>query len=638
MNCTGAVRVLTSFKLSLALTVLLSALIGSVPAAADDFIRDSGSNVINSGLGIVGIGFREPGSVIVFNDGVGDSLRPEFALGLAGLNWDPDLGLPPDLSDSPATLDLAFGVAIGHGPGSGSLIRGLNRDGETVGISIGHGARGSFILSGGAVSHVGVSTNGGTVPAASFCCDNYVANAVGSAGQIVVRDADSNLTLFGTDGHGGNLVVGNGVFVDRIDPIPDFGKIGATTVATVEVLRGGELVADDLSIGPNFGDLGPMIATFSVSGIDFDTDPARPAMVDISGFVTVGGGFDAPLVETTAATLNVLDGGEMAVGGMAVGGTVGAVNVLGPGSLLDAGTLLTIANTHLLPDGATFTPSGDSRVALCQGTIAADTINVGVEGTLRNGGTVVESTVGETQVTNIDGELIIGCSLATVIFPGVLHLGATARVLMEVDATGASDQILANTLLVEDGATINVAVNENADLSGAVLQLLNVASPDPQAENPVTLEIATVGSQAPPVTIDVALNETSGELNLSFDEGGVPVLSSEIVVKIRAKDDDEFRVKFLSLNGFDARQIDPATIVLEVEGLSPGGGDDDDEGDQVSCRQKDVNGDGVIDLKCRVDAESFDLDDGFSGVVTVVAESFSGVILTGNDRVRVRDD
>jgi hypothetical protein len=68
-----------SCRFSLALTVIGSVLIGSGPAAADDFIRDSGSNVINSGLAIVGIGFREPGSVIVFSDGVGDPFKVEFA-------------------------------------------------------------------------------------------------------------------------------------------------------------------------------------------------------------------------------------------------------------------------------------------------------------------------------------------------------------------------------------------------------------------------------------------------------------------------------------------------------------------------------------------------------------------------------
>jgi len=498
----------------------------------------------------------------------------------------------------PATLNVARGgtvdagafIGIGHRTGSkaitkvdgaGSLLRARGKDED-----FGDSPAGIAVGSRNGTGYLEV-TGGGEVlidPQGSDAATNPAYIVIGGSGSdprgkgaATVRGADSRIRIAANNGH---LAVGRS---DR---------------GTLSIFEGGAVVLEE----PGGG--------LTVTAVGREEGKNYP----------ISGNSGDGLTDVTLPDAS------------------GEVYVDGVGSELDAGDLLAIGHDVDLST-ATVLPGGRGLVEICNGgTVKADTIEVAAGSTLRDGGIIDVHTAGETQVTNVNGELIVGCSLATVVFPGVLNLGPTATVVMEIDETGASDQIVANTITVEEGAVISVTVDENLDLATTEVTLVTITSEAQQQEDPIAIEISTEGSEEPPTVIETSVNEP-GDINLGFDEsGGATVFSSNITIDVKPGSDDNsinldsagvIPVAIVSLNGFDARRVNPATIELNGAQVKLVG-----KKEKALCHQDDIDGNGSIDLVCQVETQQFLVEPG-ADTVTLTAETFSGSAVSGQDYVTI---
>ena len=88
-------------------------------------------------------------------------------------------------------------------------------------------------------------------------------------------------------------------------------------------------------------------------------------------------------------------------------------------------------------------------------------------------------------------------------------------------------------------------------------------------------------------------------------------------------------VAILSSPTFDARQIDPATVLLAGAAVRLIG-----QANKYSCSAKDANGDGLVDLVCHVETAKFLIQPGDS-IAVLEAKTFGGQSVRGEDSIRI---
>jgi hypothetical protein len=99
-------------------------------------------------------------------------------------------------------------------------------------------------------------------------------------------------------------------------------------------------------------------------------------------------------------------------------------------------------------------------------------------------------------------------------------------------------------------------------------------------------------------------------------------------VPINLKSEGVTPVAILSTPGFDATQVNPATIDLSsAPVMSVGGG-------QFSCSAQDVNGDGLPDLVCQIISDQLKLGPTSTQAV-LTGMTFAGAFIQGTEAIRV---
>lgn len=116
-----------------------------------------------------------------------------------------------------------------------------------------------------------------------------------------------------------------------------------------------------------------------------------------------------------------------------------------------------------------------------------------------------------------------------------------------------------------------------------------------------------------PVGIDIKPGSTPNTINLGSN-GVVPVA-------------------ILSSDTFDATQVDPATVALAGAGVALRG-----KGTNYLTIEKDVNGDGFIDLEVKVETENLDpgtFQDGSAVLTGNLLPDFGGTPIEGSDTITI---
>lgn len=88
-------------------------------------------------------------------------------------------------------------------------------------------------------------------------------------------------------------------------------------------------------------------------------------------------------------------------------------------------------------------------------------------------------------------------------------------------------------------------------------------------------------------------------------------------------------VAILSSPRFDATQVGPASVTLAGAKVSLIG-----KADKYACHSEDVNGDGLLDLVCKVVTAQFLIQTGDS-VAVLEAETFNGEHIRGEDSIQI---
>jgi hypothetical protein len=89
-------------------------------------------------------------------------------------------------------------------------------------------------------------------------------------------------------------------------------------------------------------------------------------------------------------------------------------------------------------------------------------------------------------------------------------------------------------------------------------------------------------------------------------------------------------VAILSTDSFDATQVDPATVALAGAGVALRG-----KGTNYLTIEKDVNGDGLIDLEVKVETENLDPGTFQDGSAVLTGSTYGGQAIEGSDTITI---
>ena len=87
-------------------------------------------------------------------------------------------------------------------------------------------------------------------------------------------------------------------------------------------------------------------------------------------------------------------------------------------------------------------------------------------------------------------------------------------------------------------------------------------------------------------------------------------------------------VAILSSSDFDATTVDPDTVELAGAGVAMRG-----KGDKYLAHEEDVNGDGLLDLVCKVETENLDPETFQYGFVDLTGQTYDGASIKGEDEI-----
>jgi len=89
-------------------------------------------------------------------------------------------------------------------------------------------------------------------------------------------------------------------------------------------------------------------------------------------------------------------------------------------------------------------------------------------------------------------------------------------------------------------------------------------------------------------------------------------------------------VAILSTDTFDATQVDPATVSLAGAGVALRG-----KGTNYLTTERDVNGDGLIDLEVKVETENLDPGTFQNGSAVLTGSTYDGQAISGMDEITI---
>ena len=87
-------------------------------------------------------------------------------------------------------------------------------------------------------------------------------------------------------------------------------------------------------------------------------------------------------------------------------------------------------------------------------------------------------------------------------------------------------------------------------------------------------------------------------------------------------------VAILSSSDFDATTVNPDTVELAGSGVAVRG-----KGNKYLAHEEDVNGDGLLDLVCKVETENLDPDAFQYGFVDLTGQTYDDVFIVGEDEI-----
>ncbi len=87
-------------------------------------------------------------------------------------------------------------------------------------------------------------------------------------------------------------------------------------------------------------------------------------------------------------------------------------------------------------------------------------------------------------------------------------------------------------------------------------------------------------------------------------------------------------VAILSSSDFDATTVNPDTVELAGAGVAMRG-----KGDKYLAHEEDVNGDGLLDLVCKVETDNLDPETFQYGFIDLTGETYDGVPIKGEDEI-----
>ena len=124
----------------------------------------------------------------------------------------------------------------------------------------------------------------------------------------------------------------------------------------------------------------------------------------------------------------------------------------------------------------------------------------------------------------------------------------------------------------------------------------------------------------PEIVIDVAIDIKPNSDQNTINLGSAGVIPGVIPVAI------------LGSETFDATTVDETTIFLAGARVKLAG-----QSGEFSCQERDVNNDGFVDLRCKVETAEFMIEVG-DDTAKLEVETFDGTLVTGTDFIRIVPD
>ena len=165
----------------------------------------------------------------------------------------------------------------------------------------------------------------------------------------------------------------------------------------------------------------------------------------------------------------------------------------------------------------------------------------------------------------------------------------------------------------DESYSISTTSDGTASLAGSFKETAIFGTTELTAAGNVEIFIATIGAEpSTPSVLQIELDLKPGGGNNVINLGSNGVIPIAIV----------------STAEFDATQIDPATVVLSGASVAVRG-----KGSRYMASEKDVNGDGLMDLELKIDAENLDPDQMQDGYIYLYGETYDGLAFEGWDEV-----
>ena len=494
-------------------------------------IQNGGTVTVGDGSTFIGSHIANAagstGAVTVKGEGSAFNVNGDLTLGDGALFTLAEDGLDFGISGAPAigvlgVFDggdvIANGLTLGfrengsgevHIAGTGSTIESSPDLGDSF-YQIGRSGHGILNI-----------TNGGVVSGLNGA---NIGRNTNSGGVVNISGAGSVLGFEGIDSGG-------------FGPFLTIGRNGS---GTLNVFDGGQLVFDPMGVisGPCCG-----------SGFNVARNPegvgnvtARGADSEIRvkggfGFVGVGRRGTGELTVATGANLMVEDGVGGSIFVAPANRSVGTLRVLGETkdqSGVPTGTVPTSVDAGgFLGLGVAFDQVSSAGVATLivdsGGTVTADTVEIGPNGTVFSNGTINATTINNSGVINP------GFSPGIATFGGILVIkpGGVLKIEVFGDQVGEFDVVNATSIVFEEGSQLKLVIDETVE--GEVV-VLNANEVDGTATVTTTV-VDESGDTVSTTETEAILGAGGSELSLDISEGGeTEIVSSGAAIDVKPSD------------------------------------------------------------------------------------------------------
>ncbi len=404
--------------------------------------------------------------------------------------------------------------------------------------------------------------------------NNVQANLI-NPGDIVVGDISTGSIIKVDPNSGAQSVISSGGFL-----------VSPTGIAFD--VNGDILVAD----GEAFGGTCQTNGCGGVIRIDRTTG--------VQTEVTSGGVFIGPLA------IHVASDGDLIIvddGGAQLGQVVRVDPVSG------SQTVISAAGVLVDPQGFVFNQQGN--IVIAEGTGGG----AGFNGSI----VIVDPQTGAQTILSVGGHIVSPLGITIDSMDGLYFTEPGAIKIVYVDPlTGNQTLISSGGFLIEPSG---IEFDENEQL--VVSDRTQVIRIDPASGTQTVVSMggnlvraAGIGIVPGSVVMEVVIDIKPGSDPNSINLGSAGVIP----------------VAILSSWTFDATTVDPETVALAGASVKMVG-----KSDKFLCSEKDVNGDNLVDLLCKVQTAEFMIETGDSMAV-LEAQTWDGVSIRGEDTIRIVPD